>query len=279
MQGLPHPMGVSIIGKGGPLGGGGGGGSGPRVERLPLCDLLPRGEVVGCCLAAAVTLLTAEVALVEEEDVLAPWEPLDEDALCAVVSPLTDWPCAGVRRGWTLGAVLEDDRGCSWVEVELGPGTAADAEEDSVEALAARCCCPRDEAVLSPESVADVEGGTAEAPAVVVARAPCCLEGLDGAGCRVPDAAALRFLFRAANSCAPLPTGGKGIKVLKMNKPRPRDGCGAGVAGGSTPCGGGCATAGEGSPLEVGRTGRSRVDCANEGEEELASWPGALFTE
>ena len=33
---------------------------------------------------------------------------------------------------------------------KLGPGTAADAEEASVEAPAARCCCPRDEAVLSP---------------------------------------------------------------------------------------------------------------------------------
>ena len=52
-----------------------------------------------------------------------------------------------------------------------------------LEAPAARCCCPRDEAVLSPESVADVEGGTAEAPAVVAVRAPCCLEGMDGAGC------------------------------------------------------------------------------------------------
>ena len=99
-----------------------------------------------------------------------------------------------------MGAVLEDARGCSWVEVGLGPGTAADAEEDSVETQAARCCCPRDEAVLSPESVADVEGGTAEAPAIVAVRAPCCLEGMDGTGYRVSDAAALRFLFRAANS-------------------------------------------------------------------------------
>ena len=99
-----------------------------------------------------------------------------------------------------MGTVLEDNRGCSWVEVELGPGTAADAEEDSVEAPAALCCCPRDAAVLSPESVADVEGGTAEAPAVVAVRAPCCLQGMAGTGCRVPDAAALRFLFRAANS-------------------------------------------------------------------------------
>ena len=79
--------------------------------------------------------------------------------------------------------MLEDDRGCSWVEVELGPGTAADAEENSLEAPAACCCCPQDEAVLSPESVANVEGGTVEAPAVVVVRTPCCLDEMDGAGC------------------------------------------------------------------------------------------------
>ena len=64
-----------------------------------------------------------------------------------------------------------------------------------------------------------------------------------------------------------------------MSKPCPRDGCGAGVAEGSTPCVGGCATAGEESPPEVGCTGRSGVDCADEWEEELASWPGALVTE
>ena len=99
-----------------------------------------------------------------------------------------------------LGVVQEDERGCSWVEVEFGPGTAAHAEEDSMEAPAERCCCPRDEAVPSPESVADVEGGTVEAPAVVVVLAPCWLGGMDDAGCRARVAAALRFLFRAANS-------------------------------------------------------------------------------
>ena len=51
------------------------------------------------------------------------------------------------------------------------------------------------------------------------------------------------------------------------------------MVGGSTPRGGSYVTTGEGSVTEVGRTGRSGVDCADDGEEELAPRSGALFTE
>ena len=70
-------------------------------------------------------------------------------------------------------------------------------------------------------------------------------------------------LFRAANSWAPLPTGGKGRKVLRVSRPHPRDGRGAVVAGGSTPRRGGCIATDGGSAMEAGRTGRSGVDCTN----------------
>ena len=154
MQGFQHHWGISI--KGGLA-------RWWRQRRstwgvLTPLDFLPWRDVVGCCWAVALTLSATFVTLVLEEDALAPWAPLDEGALHPVTTTLTDWPCTGTRWGWTWGVALEDDCRCSQDQGELGPRTAEDTEEDLVEAWAGPCCCSRDEAILSPERVAVVDG-------------------------------------------------------------------------------------------------------------------------